>query len=138
MGDDLTSFFETIARKNWLDFDGVTFSEEDTVLTLSTCCRKYDKTCLLYTSPASGGLTRPNGDTGSYFMWLDGNGNSYEPGGSVPADVTALTVQWTAPTYTVTLNTNGGTINNGNVTGYTYGVGATLTTACLLYTSRCV
>ena len=42
-GDDLTSFFETIARKNWLDFDGVTFSEEDTVLTLSTCCRKYDK-----------------------------------------------------------------------------------------------
>ena len=25
-GDDLTSFFETVARKNWLDFDGVTFS----------------------------------------------------------------------------------------------------------------
>ena len=43
-GDDLTSFFETVARKNWLDFDGVTFSEDDTVLTLSTCCRKYDKT----------------------------------------------------------------------------------------------
>ena len=42
-GDELTSFFETIARKNWLDFDGVTFSEEDSVLTLSTCCRKYDK-----------------------------------------------------------------------------------------------
>lgn len=42
-GDDLTSFFETVARKNWLVFDGVTFSEEDTVLTLSTCCRKYDK-----------------------------------------------------------------------------------------------
>lgn len=42
-GDDLTSFFETIARKNWLDFDGVTFSEEDSVLTLSTCCRKYDE-----------------------------------------------------------------------------------------------
>ena len=87
------------------------------------------KTGSEFTAPASGGLTRPNGDTGSYFMWLDGNGNSYEPGGSVPADVTALTVQWTAPTYTVTLNTNGGTINNGNVTGYTYGVGATLPTA---------
>ena len=42
-GDDLTSFFETIARKNWLDFDAVTFSEEDSVLILSTCCRKYDK-----------------------------------------------------------------------------------------------
>ena len=82
-----------------------------------------------FTAPASDGMTRPDGNTGSYFMWLDGNGNSYAPGGSVPADVTALTVQWTAPTYTVTLNTNGGTINSGNVTGYTYGVGATLPTA---------
>ena len=81
-----------------------------------------------FTAPASDGLTRPDGDTDNYFMWLDGNGNSYEPGGSVPADVTELTVQWTAPTYAVTLNTNGGTINNGNVTGYTYGVGATLPT----------
>ena len=81
-----------------------------------------------FTAPASGGLTRPAGDTGSYFMWLDSNGNSYAPGASVPADVTELTVQWTAPTYTVTLNTNGGTINSGNVTSYTYGVGATLPT----------
>ena len=82
-----------------------------------------------FTAPASDGLTRPDGNTGSYFMWLDGNGKSYEPGDSVPADVTELTVQWTAPTYTVTLHANGGTINNGNVTSYTYGVGATLPTA---------
>ena len=82
-----------------------------------------------FTAPASGGLTRPDGDTGSYFMWLGSNGKLYAPGDSVPADVTALTVQWTAPTYTVTLNANGGTINKGNVTGYTYGVGATLPTA---------
>ena len=82
-----------------------------------------------FTAPASDGLTRPDGDTDNYFMWLDGNGNSYEPGASVPADVTELTVQWTAPTYAVTLNTNGGTINSGNVTGYTYGVGATLPVA---------
>ncbi len=81
-----------------------------------------------FTAPASDGLTRPDGDTDNYFMWLDGNGNSYEPGASVPADVTELTVQWTAPTYTVTLHTNGGTINSGNVTEYTYGVGATLPT----------
>ena len=82
-----------------------------------------------FTAPASDGMTRPDGDTGSYFMWLDGNGNSYEPGGSVPADVTELTAQWTAPTYAVTLNTNGGTIADGkDVTGYTYGVGATLPT----------
>ena len=82
-----------------------------------------------FTAPASDGLTRPDGNTGSYFMWLDGNGKSYEPGDSVPADVTELTVQWTAPTYTVTLHANGGTINNGNVTEYTYGVGAALPTA---------
>ena len=82
-----------------------------------------------FTAPSAEGLPRPDGDTDNYFMWLDGNGNSYEPGGSVPADVTELTVQWTAPTYAVTLNTNGGTINNGNVTGYTYGVGATLPAA---------
>jgi len=82
-----------------------------------------------FTAPASDGLTRTDGNTDSYFMWLDGNGNSYEPGGSVPADVTELTVQWTAPTYAVTLNTNGGTIADGkDVTGYTYGVGATLPT----------
>ena len=87
------------------------------------------KTGSEFTAPASDGMTRPAGDTGSYFMWLDGNGNSYEPGDNVPADVTELTVQWTAPTYAVTLNTNGGTINNGNVTEYTYGVGATLPAA---------
>ena len=38
-------------------------------------------------------------------------------------------MQWTAPIYTVTLNTNGGTINSGNVTEYTYGTGATLPNA---------
>ena len=81
-----------------------------------------------FTAPASGSLNRPDGNTGSYFMWLGSNGTSYAPGASVPADVTKLTVQWTAPTYTVTLNAGDGTINSGNVTEYTYGVGATLPT----------
>ena len=81
-----------------------------------------------FTAPASDGLTRPAGNTGSYFMWLGSDGKLYAPGDSVPADVTTLTVQWTAPTYAVTLNTGGGTINSGNVTEYTYGVGATLPT----------
>ena len=44
MGSKLTEFFQTVEKKNWLDIDGVTFSEGDTFLTLSTCCRKYDKT----------------------------------------------------------------------------------------------
>ena len=81
-----------------------------------------------FTAPASDDLTRPDGDTGNFFMWRGSNGKFYVPGDSVPADVTALTVQWTVPTYAVTLHPNGGTINSGNVTGYTYGVGATLPT----------
>ena len=43
MGSKLTEFFQTVEKKNWLDIDGVTFSEGDSFLTLSTCCRKYDK-----------------------------------------------------------------------------------------------
>ena len=81
-----------------------------------------------FTAPVSDGLTRPDGDTGSYFMWLDSDGKLYAPGANVPAEVTKLTAQFTN-TYTVTLHTNGGTINSGNVTEYTYGVGATLPTA---------
>jgi len=87
------------------------------------------KTGSEFTAPASDDLTRPDGDAGSFFMWLGSNGKFYAPGDSVPAEVTKLTAQWTAPTYAVTLNTNGGTINSGNVTSYTYGVGATLPTA---------
>ena len=81
-----------------------------------------------FTAPASDGLNRPDGDTGSYFMWLGSDGKLYAPGDSVPAEVTKLTVQWIDPTYAVTLHANGGTINSGNVTGYTYGAGATLPT----------
>ena len=82
-----------------------------------------------FTAPASGGLTRPDGVTGSYFVWLGSNGKLYAPGDNVPADVTKLTAQFAPNTYTVTLHTNGGTINSGNVTEYTYSVGATLPTA---------
>ena len=82
-----------------------------------------------FTAPMSGGMTRPDENTGSFFMWLGSDGKLYAPGAIVPAEVTALTVQWTAPTYTVTLHANGGTIADGkDVTGYTYGVGATLPT----------
>ena len=47
-----------------------------------------------FTAPMSGGLTRPDGDTGSYFMWLGSNGKLYAPGAIVPADVTKLTAQF--------------------------------------------
>ena len=82
-----------------------------------------------FTAPMSGGLTRPDGDTGSYFMWLGSDGKLYAPSANVPAEVTKLTAQFTN-TYTVTLNTNDGTIADGkDVTSYNYGEGATLPTA---------
>ena len=69
-----------------------------------------------FTAPVSDGLTRPDGNNGSYFMWLGSDGKLYAPGDNVPADVTALTVQWTAPTYTVTLHANGGSVSPDSVT----------------------
>ncbi len=68
------------------------------------------KTGSTFTAPASDGMTRPDGNTGSYFMWLDGNGNSYAPGASVPADVTKLTAQWrdiAVPTGEIKIAENG-------------------------------
>ena len=47
-----------------------------------------------FTAPASDGLTRPAGDTGSSFMWLGSDGKLYEPGDNVSADVTRLTAQF--------------------------------------------
>ena len=47
-----------------------------------------------FTAPASNGLTRPDGDTGSYFMWRGSDGKLYAPGSSVPAEVTRLTAQF--------------------------------------------
>ena len=52
------------------------------------------KTGSKFTAPASDGLTRSDGNNGSYFMWLGSDGNLYAPGDSVPALVTTLTAQW--------------------------------------------
>ena len=63
-----------------------------------------------FTAPASDGLTRPDGDTGSYFMWLGSDGKLYAPGASVPADVTKLTAQWrdiAVPTGEIKIAENG-------------------------------
>ena len=47
-----------------------------------------------FKAPAAEGLPRPDGDTGSYFMWLGSDGKLYAPGANVPADVTKLTAQF--------------------------------------------
>jgi len=83
-----------------------------------------------FTAPASDGLTRPDGNTGSYFMWLGSNGKLYAPGASVPADVTKLTAQFVLSEQ-FSLTPGGryyfdlsamnipGTVNTGNIFGAT-------------------
>ena len=71
-----------------------------------------------FTAPASNGLTRPDGNTDSYFKWLGSDGNLYAPGESVPEVVTTLTAQWTVNQYTITYDLAGGTVE-GNPDTYT-------------------
>ena len=71
-----------------------------------------------FTAPASDGMTRPDGNTGSYFKWLGSDGNLYAPGEIVPEVVTTLTAQWTVHQYTITYNLAGGTAE-GNPSTYT-------------------
>ena len=47
-----------------------------------------------FTAPASDGLTHPDGNTDSYFMWLGSDGTLYAPGDSVPANVNKLTAKF--------------------------------------------
>ena len=88
------------------------------------------KTGSEFTAPASDGMTRPDGNTGSYFMWLGSNGKLYAPGASVPADVTKLTAQFVLSEQ-FSLTPGGryyfdlsamdipGTVNTGNIFGAT-------------------
>ena len=83
------------------------------------------------------GATLPTADdmtyTGHTFKgWYDNEGLSGSPVTAISDTETgnkAYWAKWEANAYTVTLNANGGTINSGNVTSYTYGVGAKLPTA---------
>ena len=74
-----------------------------------------------FTAPASDGLTRPDGNTDSYFKWLGNDGNLYAPGHSVPANANKLTAQFAGGSgggggsrkpsvtyYTLHFETNGG------------------------------
>ena len=107
-----------------LDLDGGTLggSSEDIQIIV--------KNGSTFTAPASDGLTRPDGNTDSYFMWLGSNGKLYAPGASVPADVTKLTAQFVLSEQ-FSLTPGGryyfdlsamdipGTVNTGNIFGAT-------------------
>ncbi len=47
-----------------------------------------------FTAPSAEGLTRPDGNSGNYFMWKGDNGKLYQAGEAVPADVSELTAVW--------------------------------------------
>lgn len=81
-----------------------------------------------FTLPNSQVFTR-NGYTMDGWATSDGGDKVYDLGESYTTDANLnLYPHWTEATYTVTLTTNGGTINAGNVTSYVYGTGATLPT----------
>ena len=84
----------------------------------------------LTVSVASNGFTAPTGhEFAGWNTVAEGGGDSYAAGASYTLTANGtLYAQWSPLSYTVTLNTNGGTINAGNVTSYTYGTGATLPT----------
>ena len=66
-----------------------------------------------FTAPASDGLTRPDGNSGSYFKWLGSDGELYAPDDNVPADVIKLTAQFAPSSHSVTITTD--TLPDGKV-----------------------
>ncbi len=82
---------------------------------------EHGASCTLTATPSTGY---------SFVNWTSGN-SQVSTNASYQFTVTGartLVANFSPNTYTVTLNTNNGTINSGNVTSYTYGVGATLPT----------
>ena len=71
------------------------------------------KSGVSFAAPASDGLTRPDGNTDNYFKWLGSDGELYEPGDNVSADVTKLTAQFAPSSHSVTITTD--TLPDGKV-----------------------
>ena len=71
-------------------------------------------------------MTRTGYTFGGWYQNSSFSGSAVTSIGASETGNKTYYAKWTGKTYTVTLNTNGGTINSGNVTQYTYGKGATL------------
>ena len=95
----------------------ITFNNYDGTQLQSTAVKK-DAT------PAYSGATPTKAEDESYTYSFTG----WSPALATVTEAATYTAQFssTPRTYTVTLNPNGGTINAGDVTEYTYGTGATL------------
>ena len=72
-----------------------------------------------FTAPTSEGLTRPDGNTDSYFMWLGSDGTLYAPGDSVPANVNKLTAKFVSGSGGSGGSGGGGGSRKPSVTYYT-------------------
>ncbi|MGO5023636.1 S-layer homology domain-containing protein [Lawsonibacter sp. LCP25S3_G6] len=93
-----------------LDLNGGHVGRDATAVTVNLAVKSSGT----YTAPSSDGLTRPTGNDGAYFKWQDSSGNFYEPGGTVPADVTSLTARWEKQVPTLTAPTANTLVYNGS------------------------
>ncbi len=73
-------------------------------------------------------VTRTGYTFGGWYLQEDFSGDAVTEITTTDIGNKVFYAKWTANIYSVTLTTNDGTINSGNVTEYTYGVGATLPT----------
>ncbi len=73
-------------------------------------------------------LTRTGYTFAGWYASSDFSGQEVTSISATAIGDTTLYAKWNGNLYAVTLNTNYGTINSGNITEYTYGVGATLPT----------
>ena len=80
------------------------------------------------TLPAKDDVKRPGFTFAGWYANEDLTGDAVTEISATDTGIKTFWAKWTPETYTVALNANGGTINSGNVTGYTHGVGATLPT----------
>ena len=104
----------------WTPAYTVTFAYNDGTTADTTVAIACD------TAIGAGAIPQPTRTGYTFGGWFAGD--TALTADTVIADDTTYTAAWTANTYTVTFDANGGTINNGDVTEYTYGVGATLPT----------
>ena len=87
-----------------------------------------------YAMPEITPPTRPGYEFRGYYTGTNGKGTQYynvdcsSTRNWDKTSATTLYAHWVIGTYAVTLNPDNGSINAGNVTSYTYGVGATLPT----------
>lgn len=86
----------------------------------------YGDVVVIELTPDTGYVsTRPSVNNGAVMeAYIDANTYRFD----MPASDATVTEAFDNASYTVSLDTHGGTINSGNVTSYTYGTGATLPT----------